>query len=66
MKRAMLVLASLALAAADTPPPKNGVIKPSTNVDPKMKVVPPPTATRTPVVHSPTGARHSDPLIIPK
>ncbi len=56
-------------AAQDTPAPKNGVIAPGQNVDPGMKVVPPRTPTRTPVVHPPgrprTDRRH-DTVVVPK
>ncbi len=69
MNRRLLLVALLVLAAADTPPPKNGVIRPGRNIDPGMKVMPPRTGTRTPVIHPPGESRDDQrhrTVIVPK
>ena len=64
MKRLLLLAPALLLIAAQTPPPTNGVIKPETNVDPNMRVVPPHAATRMPVV-KPKAKQHGT-VVVPK
>ncbi len=46
-----------------------GVVHPDDNIDPGMRVTPPPSAARTPVIHPRTRGRtqgHTPTVIVPK